>query len=336
MEKLELVALSLEGAVKKWFGWELKRRGFRSWQEYKDKLVLRFTESIEEEPASRLITLRQTGSIADYVSEFEELSELEPGLDDAFLIRLFYTGRSQEMKEVIRIKEPQGLENHIAAVLRMETSAFCKVVSTSVKTESGSQQRSTSNALKSSTGYNSNRYWADADSKRNLATGNSSVSTNQKKDNNTNALNTEARLRMRHSKEELDRMRKEFIFFKCGANGWTRAHKCPNKELGILTVVNGLEMEVLDEEDEGEEEMIVYTPAKEMRTLSLNSFLGIHSPKTTKLYGKINNTNVIVMLDSGASHNFITPDTVQRLKLKVYVDPSLDILLGNGVTVKGT
>lgn len=110
----------------------------------------------------------------------------------------------------------------------------------------------------------------------------------------------------------------------------------PNKELRVITIVNGMDMEVLDEEEESEEETIVYTPAKEMRVLSLNSFLGKQSPKTTKLYGKINNSSVIIMIDSGASHNFITPDTVQRLKLKICVDKSLDVLLGNGVTVNGT
>ncbi|CAN8238080.1 unnamed protein product [Cochlearia groenlandica] len=68
---------------------------------------------------------------------------------------------------------------------------------------------------------------------------------------------------------------------------------------------------------------------QELMRLSLNSMLGIQFPKTTKLIGFVGKTKVLVMIDSGASHNFIDPGVVERAKL------SLSTLLGNCATVKG-
>ncbi|XP_009113103.2 uncharacterized protein LOC103838420 isoform X1 [Brassica rapa] len=335
-EKLELVGLSLEGKVKKWFGWELKRKGFASWFEFKEKLILRFSESIEDEPASRLFAIKQTGSVSDYISEFEEFSTLVPNLDDDHLIKIFYNGLNQEMKEVIRMKEPKGLENHIAAVLRMESSAFCKVVSEATKKGAVTQPKPFTNPLKSSSGYNSQRSSSEAATKYNSGQQSNTSTAVTKKDQSIQSSSTDTRPRMKYSKEELDRMRREFICFKCGANGWTRAHKCPNQELRILMVTNGWELEVLDDQERDDIELTESSKSRELMTLSLNSFLGRHSPKTTKLYGKIANLEVIVMLDSGASHNFITPKVVQRLKLQICAETSFDIQLGNGVTVQSS
>ena len=39
------------------------------------------------------------------------------------------------------------------------------------------------------------------------------------------------------------------------------------------------------------------------------------------------------MLDSGASHNFISPEVVNKVRLKVCADNNLNVMLGNGVTV---
>ena len=53
--------------------------------------------------------------------------------------------------------------------------------------------------------------------------------------------------RQRHTFEELDAMRAKEICFKCKGK-YSRGYVCPLKELQILTVADGLELEVLDDE----------------------------------------------------------------------------------------
>lgn len=47
--------------------------------------------------------------------------------------------------------------------------------------------------------------------------------------------------------------------------------------------------------------------------VSLNSVVGLTTPKTMKMMGKIKGHEVIVMLNPGATHNFISLRTVQKL-----------------------
>lgn len=138
----------------------------------------------------------------------------------------------------------------------------------------------------------------------------------------------------RHNDAELDEMRSKGICFKCKGK-YYRGHECSMKELRVMTVVNGYELEVLDENmvECVEDEPAV---APELRTLSFNSFMGLHSPRTTKLVGIVGKHKVVMMIDCGASHNFITPRLAAKLKFRVTAGVGLDVLLGNGVTVQGS
>ncbi|KAL1194246.1 hypothetical protein V5N11_030917 [Cardamine amara subsp. amara] len=100
-------------------------------------------------------------------------------------------------------------------------------------------------------------------------------------------------------------------------------------------MVDGLELKVMVDKLPLYEEIFEEVQPV-MCYLSLNSFLGKHSPRTTKLLGRIGKHMVVVLMDSGASHNFITHVLASKLRLKSSTNTGLEVLLGNGVSVHGS
>lgn len=73
-----------------------------------------------------------------------------------------------------------------------------------------------------------------------------------------------------------------------------------------------------------------------MMELSLSSFLGQSSPTTTRLKGVIKKNQVVVMIDSGVTHNFISPSAAKGNRLTVAANTNLCVLLGTGLSFQGT
>lgn len=95
--------------------------------------------------------------MGQYVKAFEELITQVKGIDEPNLISKFYTGLKPEMQQVIKLKEPKGLRNLIAAVVKMEASTFCQVMSTGHKPEEYQKfkpQRGNGNSFPRTTQHN--------------------------------------------------------------------------------------------------------------------------------------------------------------------------------------
>lgn len=69
--------------------------------------------------------------------------------------------------------------------------------------------------------------------------------------------------------------------------------------------------------------------------LSLNSVVGLTSPGTMKLRGLIKGREVNVLIDCGATHNFIGVNMVEDLQLPMVTTNSYGVVMGTGVAVKG-
>lgn len=128
-EKLYLVSLSLEGPVLQWFKGEFVIYPFLSLNQFTKRMLDRFGGPIDNDPAARLFCLRHKDDSVDYVNEFEALRNQVTGIDEKNLIKVFFNGLKPEMKEVIHMKGPVSLTDHKLAVLKMQSTTFCKVIS---------------------------------------------------------------------------------------------------------------------------------------------------------------------------------------------------------------
>lgn len=314
--RLHLISVSLEGPVLNWYNGEMEVEPFTDWEQFKRRMINRFCGSLEEEPGKRFFTIKQTGSIQDYVNEYEELANLVPNLDPKTLVDVFYNGLKPEMKEVIKIKEPQGIRQHKEAVLKMESSALCQLLSGVTQTSSGAKRAPSSSP------------WRTAKVPRDEKL------TKQEPSSQTNstAAATEARPQYMYTREQLKERKCLGLCFKCPAK-YSQEHDFPNKTLQVMTVLDGFAMEILEDGFDEEINDILLQENKLM-TLSMNAFLGVDTPTTTKMKGIFGKREVVVMLDSGATHNFVAPHIVQQSRLSVLKRGGLQVLLGTGVMVE--
>lgn len=70
--------------------------------------------------------------------------------------------------------------------------------------------------------------------------------------------------------------------------------------------------------------------------VSLNSVIGLSNPKTMKLKGMVKGRAIVVMIDPGATHNFISLAVVKELALNVAAIGEFGVSLGNEEAIRGT
>lgn len=72
-----------------------------------------------------------------------------------------------------------------------------------------------------------------------------------------------------------------------------------------------------------------------MTEFSLNTVIGFTSPGTLKVRGNIENEDVVVLVDCGATHNFISTQLVEKMKIPISETANYDIIMGTDTVVRG-
>ncbi|KAL4591834.1 hypothetical protein LXL04_004807 [Taraxacum kok-saghyz] len=305
-DKIEAAVVSLEGDALLWYQWEHGRRPIRGWEELKAVILRRFRSVAAGKLYEQWLTVSQTGTVTEYQRKFIEFSAPLSGVTEEVAMGQFINGLKKEIRAEVRVMNPRSLDQAMELAIRIEDK---------INASSG---RATYSKNQTTTGF----------TPRNLLSTTTTATSGGAMGgrNTTTGWNPKTGREVRRlTEKELQDKKDRGLCFRCDEK-WQIGHQCKRKELSIM--LN------LDEEDEQEipEEKLEPDPETEV---CLNSVLGITKPKTMKLAGKLNEENVVVMIDPGATHNFISPETVERGNIPITGTGEFGVALGTGVRVQG-
>ena len=129
----------------------------------------------------------------------------------------------------------------------------------------------------------------------------------------------------RLTEAEVAEKKSKGLCFRCD-NKYGPGHRCPEKTLHVLLVTEG--------EGDDEERYTDEHAHLDMVEVSAKSVLGLTTPRTMKIRGRTLGREAVGLIDSGATHNFLSLKVVEPLRLPVTGTHATGVRLGNGTTEK--
>jgi hypothetical protein len=129
--------------------------------------------------------------------------------------------------------------------------------------------------------------------------------------------------------QKLEERKEKGLCFNCD-NKYIKGHKSGEKKLFYIDC----EEEEEQEQEPSQHENVEAISFEELTpTISCNELVGIRTPQTLKFEGYIKNKKVIVLIDSGSTHNFIHYKLAKALNCFVYPALEFQVMIIDGGTI---
>jgi hypothetical protein len=129
--------------------------------------------------------------------------------------------------------------------------------------------------------------------------------------------------------QQLEERKPKGLCFNCDSK-YSKGHKCGEKKLFYIDC----EEEEEQEQEPSQDENVEAISSEELNpTISCNSWARISTPQTLNIEGYIKNKKVIVLIDSGSTHNFIHYKLAKGLNFFVYPVPECQVMIADGGTI---
>ncbi|XP_076894751.1 uncharacterized protein LOC143547139 [Bidens hawaiensis] len=315
-DRLQLARVSMIGVAQHWFTIITQVRPTISWPDFQVELLQRFSSLEIQNPYEQLATIKQADSIFDFIDDFEYLLSLVPRLPESQSIGYFVVGLKEDVKKWVRLHRPQS---------RLDAMYLAKDVELLLRPDSDFRPN-----------YSS-RFPPDRVSSPKLDSPRSALQPKPPFPmSDSGQLSPRGRGVRSLSRTEWEDRRKKGLCFRCGQQ-YGPTHKCPEGKLRVLLLGD-------DEDDMPTSDQCLLQPDPTstletepdcvVGTCNALEFAGtltaLELSATMKLEGNLLGFPICLLVDSGASHNFISRRLVESLGLPSRQFKGIKIKLGDG------
>lgn len=302
--KVSLAQLCMDGLTIHFFNSILRENEDLSWEELKEALLERYGGHGEGDVYEQLTDLKQE-AIDDYITEFEYLVAEIPRLPEKQYRGYFLHGLKPEIKGRVR---------SFAALSEMRRTKLLQVARVVEREVEGGSELKPNRGPRFGSGSGSHKNGSQSDwvmVRRREGSRNEGVKSNTdgpKGDRKRTGPRDRGYTQLTYN--ELMDYKQKGLCFKC-KNPFGPMHRCPAKELRVLIVDD-----VENEEDE--ERILAVEVGEEEDEKGEMSILNLHhitheTHHTMKFQGTIRGVEVLILVDSGATHNFISQKLVHQM-----------------------
>ncbi|KAJ0481983.1 putative retrotransposon gag domain, aspartic peptidase domain superfamily [Helianthus annuus] len=304
---MRYAVVNLEGKALQWHQGYLRSNNLTidtvSWEDYSRSATARFSMDLLEDAMEELKNLHQTGSLQDYCDAFDALLN-KVNIPQDYAMSMFVGGLRMELRCLVKAFKPRNLREAYAITKQQENLHNILFGNLHNKkytaTSSNYNQRTYNNQLKPPPTMNANSLPL-------LPTPKAVTYVPAK---TTRRLTTKEMAEKRENGE---------CFW--GNERFTPSHNCRNKQLFNLE---------LSDDTEEEELVIEEEVVEENPHISLHAITGIPSFSTMKITGSMGTRKLLILTDSGLTHNFIDVKLIKKLQCDLQKVKPMKVTVANG------
>ncbi|XP_058742330.1 uncharacterized protein LOC131614797 [Vicia villosa] len=308
--RLSLISFYMKGDALSWFKWMHQSHLLTDWFSFIKALELRFGPSSFDNHQAELFKLKQEGSVVDYQTKFEKLGTQVVGLPAEAILNCFISGLTSDIRNEMAIHKPTNISQAIG---------LAKLIESKLKDSKPRFSKPFPNPY-----TKPNPYSPSPTSKP------TNPSTTQVPNlSKPQQIPAPSKFPIKKlSQAQLQERRAQGLCFNCDEK-FVIGHKCSTSRFLILMAEDDSNCEPMGD-DTIEEPEIEQDLNDTYFQLSPQALTGQFSPQTLKFKGMIGGISVMILVDTGSTHNIMQPRIAQHLNLTSTPITQFSVMVGNG------